>query len=206
MSNEIPPAWNLKRRIDRDITMMLGLAKGVLLDGVVTDYEARQLHLWLNDRPHLHQQWPAKQLVTRLNQIFEDGTVDDGERRELKKLLSDLEGDKVIVDAGETASTLLPMDDPAPEVVLGDSTFLLTGKFVLGPRDACKSLIRGAGGSCVKQVTKKLDYLVVGVFGSRDWIHGSFGRKIEKAVKSRSEGVPIAIVSEERLAKALESL
>ena len=44
-------------------------------------------------------------------------------------------------------------------------------------------------------------YLAIGHFASRDWVHTTFGRKIERAVEMRKRyGMP-AIISEERLVK-----
>jgi len=44
---------------------------------------------------------------------------------------------------------------------------------------------------------------VLGTFGSRDWVHTSFGRKIETAIRYRDKGAPIAIVSEDHWAASL---
>lgn len=51
-------------------------------------------------------------------------------------------------------------------------------------------------GGAIASVSKKLDYLVIGEIGSRDWIHSTHGRKIEKAVELRNGGARLAIVSE----------
>ncbi len=56
----------------------------------------------------------------------------------------------------------------------------------------------GRGGR-ISNVTKSLDYLVVGGMGSAEWKHGSYGLKIEKAVTYREAGVPLRIVHEERV-------
>jgi hypothetical protein len=52
-------------------------------------------------------------------------------------------------------------------------------------------------------ITKKLDFLVVGVVGSRDWQHSTFGNKIQKAAEYRERGASLAIVSEEQFANVL---
>jgi hypothetical protein len=53
-------------------------------------------------------------------------------------------------------------------------------------------------------VTKRTDYLVIGTFGSRDWVHTSFGRKIEKAVSLRGSGSGIAIAVEDHWVQCVE--
>jgi hypothetical protein len=47
------------------------------------------------------------------------------------------------------------------------------------------------------------NYVVIGTFGSRDWVHTSFGRKIEKAVDYRTKGYPLAIITEDHWAAQL---
>jgi hypothetical protein len=46
-------------------------------------------------------------------------------------------------------------------------------------------------------LNQETGYLVIGVYATDSWIHSTFGRKIEKAVVMRGEGLPIAIVGEQ---------
>jgi hypothetical protein len=48
-----------------------------------------------------------------------------------------------------------------------------------------------------------VNFLVVGNLGSEDWIHSSFGRKIERAVELRRECPTLAIINEDHWARAL---
>lgn len=52
------------------------------------------------------------------------------------------------------------------------------------------------GGYTLKDVTKKLHYLVIGNIGSEVWKHSTFGNKIAKAVEYRDKGREIVIISE----------
>jgi hypothetical protein len=55
-------------------------------------------------------------------------------------------------------------------------------------------------------VTLRTSFLVIGTFGSEDWAHSSFGRKIEKAMDLRRRGVSsIRIVGEDHWATALSA-
>lgn len=56
---------NERLRVDRAIHEMLGLVKGVLIDGVVTDREARALDEWLAANPDAVKVWPGYVLSTR---------------------------------------------------------------------------------------------------------------------------------------------
>jgi NAD-dependent DNA ligase len=95
------------------------------------------------------------------------------------------------------------MFDPVTTVEFAGRVFCLTGEFVYAPRASCESATEELGGSVVSGVSKKLNYLVVGGFGSPEWKHGSFGTKIEKAIALKRDGVPISIVHENHWVSAL---
>ena len=52
-----------------------------------------------------------------------------------------------------------------------------------------------------KNVTQNIHYLIIGSIGSDDWIHSSFGRKIEKALQFKKQGKNIIIISEDHWTK-----
>ncbi len=196
------PLYNRARRADRDTSEMLGLVKGVLADGEVNEAEVLLLRDWVIDHPDACEMWPARVILERLYAIFQDGVVDESERRDLAALLRDLVGGNAGILVGETAATTLPIDDPPPGIVFDSRVFVLTGKFALGPRPACALEVENLGGVVDRSITKRTDYLVVGTFGSRDWAHTSYGRKIEKAVRYRDRH-GLAIVGEDHWANAI---
>jgi hypothetical protein len=59
------------------------------------------------------------------------------------------------------------------------------------------------GASANDSPTNKTSYLVIGSIGSTDWVHSTHGRKIEKAVRLRTEGRPIHIIAEEYWAECI---
>jgi NAD-dependent DNA ligase len=194
---------NAHRRLERDISEMLGLAKGILADGLVTPNEAELLARWLAAHPDAMETWPTNILASRLQRVFSDGVVSAEEQDDLKDLLSDLVGGRAGIIAGDNAATALPFDRPPPNLLFPDKTFVLTGKFAFGPRTACQRQVAVSGGRCENDVTMRTDYLVIGTFGSRDWVHTSHGRKIEKAVHYRQQGRALFIVSEDHWAASL---
>jgi len=195
--------FNRARRAERDVSEMLGLVKGVLADGVVTEAEAALLRDWAAQHPEAAGQWPVSVLKGRLDRIFADGRVDEREREDLAQLLDSIVGGRAGIVAGADAATELPVDRPPPTIAWPGSVFVFTGKFAFGPRAECERLVRELGGVCERGVTRRTDYLVIGTFGSRDWVQTSYGRKIEKAVRYRDKGVPIAIVAEDHWADEL---
>ena len=124
-------------------------------------------------------------------------------RRDLAELLEAVVGGKAGIIAGKDAATDLPVDRPPPKLVWPDSVFVFTGKFAFGPRTACERAVIKLRAVCERGVTKGTNYLIIGTFGSRDWVHTSFGRKIEKAVEYREAGTPLAIVAEDHWVSAL---
>ena len=197
--------FNRARRAERDISEFLGLAKGLLADGVVAEAEARMVADWVLAHPASAEQWPMPQLIARLERIFRDGSVDSEERAELHEVLTSIVGGTAGVVLGEDASTELPLDSPPPAFSWPDSIFVFTGKFAYGTRAECERLVTKLGAICDRDVTMKTQYLVIGTFGSRDWVHTSFGRKIQKAVQYRESGAPIAIAAEDHWARCIEA-
>ncbi len=199
-----PPAvFNTRRRSDRNLSEMLGLVKGVLADGSVTRAEADLLQQWVAIHPDTVATWPASQLHQRLVKVFDDNHVSAEELEDLQELLTMLVGGSAGILDDQDASTDLPLDRPPPEIVFQEKSFCLTGKFALGPRKACEEVVAALGGKCTAGVNKSTDYVVIGTFGSRDWIQTSHGRKIEKAMEFKQEGLKLFIVSEEHWVKAL---
>jgi len=197
------PAFNQARRTERDVSELLGLAKGMLADGEISLAEADMLRDWVASHPDVSGQWPTSCLVERLTRIYADSRVDDEERRDLAGLLKGLVGgDTGILIDKDTASSL-PLDQPQPALAWTGRVFVFTGQMAFGPRRECMKHVQMFGGFCEDKVTLRTNYLVIGTFGSRDWAHTSFGRKIQKAVEYRESGIPIAIVSEDHWAAQL---
>lgn len=190
-------AWNSQRRIDAGIDELIGLIRGVLADNEVSEGEPELLAAWVLRHCEIVQEWPVNVLARRLNRIFEDGHVDDVERQDLKQLLAEIigENDNPLV----TASTTLPLSRPAPDVVFDQNIFVFTGKFAFGPRRVCEGEVLARGGRVATAVTLQTNYVVIGSVGSRDWIHSSWGRKIEKAIEYK-DLCPLAIISEQHWA------
>lgn len=202
MSNDFnsdvqPQIWfNERLRRDRALNEMLGLVKGVIVDGEVSVAEAGFLANWINANPDVISSWPGKAMAERLVRIFDDGHVSDDERADLLYFLQQLVGAEPVQAGAQNAATRLPLDLPPPVISFTGQEFVFTGKFVWGTRSACESAVAFRGGILGKSITQRTNFLVLGDLGSRDWAHTSFGRKIEKAVEYREAGVPLKIIDE----------
>ena len=191
--------FNRKSIDDRQIDTLLGLSKGLLADGKVDQSEAEFLQSWLVQSRQTTDNPVIINLLSRVDEMMEDGVLDQEESAELLSILQKITGEPSAV--GELAKTTsLPIDEPAPNIIFENNLFLFTGTCVYGTRKDCQRVIEDLGGINAKGVTKTLNYLVLGTYVTDSWIHESYGRKIEKAMKYRDEGTPITIVTEEHWA------
>lgn len=195
--------YNKKQRHDRSLDELIGLAKGMVADGIINQHEAEFLQKWLQCNNEIADTWPANVLYNRTVEMLCDGVLDHDEQMELLELLTSFTGQIPVEKELENMSSTLPLDSPAPALSFNGRTFCFTGKLVSGTRKDCHQTTVLQGGQVSKTVTLKTDYLVIGVIGSRDWAHTSYGRKIERAMEIKNQGHQIAIVSEDHWAKTV---
>ena len=186
----------------RSLGALVGIAQGILCDKKLTDDEVRFLDEWLTANEAIAAEWPGDVVHQRVRAVLADGVVTEEERAHLVQTLQQVIGGTLDELAASIHVTNLAFDD-VPRVEFGGSLFCLTGDFVFAQRARCAEIIAQRGGKVSDGITKKLRYLVVGGLGSPEWKHGSFGTKIEKAIRYKREGVPILIVHEDRWASSL---
>lgn len=194
-----------KSREARSIDELIGLCRGILADGQIVQAEAEFIQSWLRSNREIADIYPANILYDRIEAMLSDNRFDLDEERELMALLLDVTGGASNLHLDQTHhATALPLSTPPPAVYFENCSFCVTGKFVSGSRRAVHSTIESLGGLVQNNVTRNLDYLVIGVVSSRDWKHSTHGTKILKAVEYRdTHGLPLAIISEEHWLKYL---
>lgn len=197
--------FNADRLEDRATTELIGIAKGLIADGVLNEQEATFLVQWL-EQNSTFSSWPFDVINKRVAQMLEDGVIDAEERTELLSILQSLVGEKPVAEHISSFATTLPLTSPVPEISFKGKTFCFTGKFAFGQRKDCEKAVADAGGIPKGSVTTSLDYLVVGLMGNEDWAHSTFGRKIQQAIDFNAKGRNIAILAEDAWANALCSL
>lgn len=199
-------AMTLRRRQDRAVDELVGLCRGVMADGHVSQQEAEFLLGWLQRNSEFVGDWPFRPLYDRIGQLLDDGVMDADESADLHDTLMRFVGGEAFDPLDEVAAraTALPVNDPEPLVVHRDADFVVTGTFEYGTRTAVIQAITALGGRVASNCSGKTRYLVIGTLGSRDWINSNAGRKIQAAVRLRDEsGQPLAIVSEHHWVKHL---
>lgn len=197
--------FNAARLNDRMIDELVGLCRGCLFDGAVSELEANALLRWMESNREIAQQWPANVLYRRISRMMSDGQLDSDEQRELIETLMELTGAPAPVASVKSGSTALPLCAPLPVVTFTGKLFCFTGKFVSGTRAQVQEAVVALGADVKDSPTNTTNYLVIGSVGSTDWIHSTHGRKIEKAVKLRAEGKLISIIAEEYWADCIQT-
>lgn len=173
----------------------------VLADGTVNQAEAEFLMSWLVQNRQSSDNPIIINLLQKVSAMLEDGVLDKDESEELLGILRKISGDSA--EIGELAKTSsLPINEPLPEIGFEGASFLFTGTCAFGTRKQCHEATEALGGAIAKSVNKNLNYLVLGTYVTDSWAHETYGRKIEKAVEYRDNGVPIVILTEEHWAQS----
>lgn len=193
------------RTRDRVIAEMIGLVKGAVCDGVLSDGEAVSLKQWFGSHPVAATEYPGKQIADRLSKVFEDGAIDEGERLDLLALLQGAVGETTDQTGELARSTRIPADASAA-VIFGGQVYCFTGRFAYGTRAQCEAVVASRGGRFEDDLTRRVTYLVIGLTASQAWVHSTHGRKIEQAMRLRDEGHPIKIILEEQFIDAMDGL
>lgn len=185
--------------VESDLHLLNGLCKGLISDRDLSEHEIKYLDWWLTQNGALKNNYPGRELYALVKDILSDGVITPEESATLHKALVDFTGCDLESGVVDGLATRLPVDtDFSPEI--DGKVFCLTGVFMAGKRSIVEERVKAAGGHVIGNITKKLDYLVIGTLSSRDWKFSSHGRKIEKAISYRDEeGAKLKIISEENL-------
>ena len=186
-------AHNTKPMADRQIDQLIGLAQGIVADGIVSQAEAEALQRWL--RANVVTESPRIiRLLEQVERVLEDGVLDQDEARDLHDALMTWTG-AITTDGEESKTAPLPLD-PEPRLVqVPGNIFVFTGTGIFGTRTMMQDATARAGGTHAQNVTLKTNYVVLGTYVTPAWAHQSFGRKIERAMRLRDErGTGLRIV------------
>lgn len=188
---------------DIAVGRLIGLTRGLLSDGILDDKEIHFLNTWLQKCNDFSDVWPISEIMADVKFILEDGIITEDERQFLTKKLHGLIGG----DFQETGATSgFSADFFCTEIDYIDflgKEFCLTGQFLIGSRNDCKSKLSEMGGVFTANPKRSTNYLVVGALSSRDWKQTSHGRKIEKAIALRDSGYEIKLLHEDTWSRFL---
>lgn len=194
MSEDLHRIYGRARLDDRQINELIGLARGLIADDAINEKEVKYLQKWLVANLDVSNNPVTANLYRRIDAMLSDGVLDTEETQELLETLKRFSGGDF--ELGEVLkSTELPLDVPPPKIICPQCHFCFTGTFGYGTRKECEAAVERQGGEC-GSLTKKTDYLIIGVYSTGSWLHSNYGLKIQKAMKMKSEGHAIAIVGE----------
>ncbi len=176
-----------------------GLLSGIASDGLITENELKGLRAWLDDHTHLTTIWPFDEVNTLVTNVMADGIIDREEHATLLAFFmefTDLADDVTLTSPTLDGQSLFGICATCPEIEFNDKTFCFTGESALFKRHELANQVHERGGEFLNTVSKKINYLVVGVNGNPNWSYACYGRKIEQAISLRRKGFPILIVHE----------
>jgi len=182
---------------DAEVNQFVGFLKGISADGVINEAEFDKLKQYVSNAPlNIQRAFPFNIVYDRINMILSDQVVDVNELKELNDLVSDIVGTHFTEDGDAVGGATSLFNAPISENLNGKN-ICFTGKFVSGSRKQIEAKAFEMGAIPQSSVTNTTDYVVIGTLVSRDWIHETSGRKIEKAMSLQKKGFPIHITSEQ---------
>ena len=204
MENPLHLKFNQSLIKNKTVHELIGLAGGIIADGVVTQSEAEFLKKWIvaNGAGSFNNPF-IMPLYEKLEVMLEDGVLDDKEGADLLKTLTDISGGDF--ELGELRKSMAAVFDKNAFIDFLGREFCITGTFNYGERRQVEKVILDLGGEiCQKYPKTTTDFVVVGTYASAAWKHGNYGRKIEKAMEWRKKGYGIQIISEAQFLIAKE--
>ncbi len=170
-----------------DYRGFLNLCESIVSNGTVSTGEALAalIHIELHER--LKDDPSVEELSSLLMCSLADGDIDDGESNRLIELL------RRLINPCESSSS--------PKTIQIDGkSFCLTGSFNHGSKEKISQFLLDNGGTVLKGVSKKCDYVLVGGQGSEMWTTKNYGSKVKKALDLQAKGDDIVIVGEDSIA------
>jgi hypothetical protein len=180
----------------RPLGELLGIARGLLADAELSDHEIRYLNDWLEAHYSIASSFPGNVIHERIRGVLEDGVITAEERSHLVDTLSMLVDDR-LEDLAEQVDLTELWFDEVGLIEFDHTRFCLTGNFVYGPREVCKTAIEQRGGIVTPSVGSEAQFLVVGALGVDEWRDGGLGAEIEAAMRLRAQGQPVKIIPED---------
>lgn len=180
---------------------LIGLVKGLLADKKLPKEEIVFLRNWLKKNREIRKELIGKAIYQQLSSVKE---IDSEEETQLKNFLEKVIGgspDAIFDGEAEKPTELAFNTEEDIKIEIQSKTFCLSGEFIYGKRKEIEDEIELLGGIVKSGVSSKVDYLVVGTYSSKEWMHSSFGRKIEKAKE-----LGIMVIRERNLEEALQTL
>jgi hypothetical protein len=183
-----------------DMQKLHAILAGIGSDGQIQVGELMGLSAWLAQHEHLKRCWPYDEVEGLVCSVLADKRIDREEHKFLMtffdEFVSILDKKTIINPVLIEERSIVGLCSVCPEIAFADSVFCLTGESHKYTRSEFEEQIVRRGGTTVKGISKKVNYLIVGADGNPCWAYACYGRKVEKAVELRKAGYPLVIVHE----------
>lgn len=188
---------------DELINRFLGFLKGIGADGKINRTEVKMLKKELDNMKDLILEYPFNIVYGRLEKFLNNKNLNLKNLEEMHNLLTEITGTNFTKDGDAIGGpTALYSDDLSKK--MEGIKICFTGSFYSASRTELESLASQIGFLPQKNITLDTNCLIIGTGVSRDWIHSSSGRKIEKAIKMKNKNIDIIISNEKKWIDYLE--
>lgn len=189
---------------EKCINELIGILKGISCDDKITPKEFDFIDDWIDSHTHLTDTWPVDLLTVRIKEIKDDGIVTESEREDFLEILKKITGTHFSDDGAVSGNVAEVWFDNVNNLTYKGKKICFSGTFLSGNRSHCEAQALSLGATTSKTITLDLDVLILGSTAAKDWRFSSHGRKIEKAMKLKSEGKNIIILSESCWLKSIK--
>lgn len=189
------------------IQRLHALIGAIASDGIVTEDEVHGLRTWLNDHDYLKTVWPYDEIDSLITHVLADQQVSADEQKLLQRYFMEftaLLDDRTITNPPEQKGlSVAGLCASCPDIEFSGKVFTLTGESSKYKRAELVAVIENLGAAFSANVTKKTNYLIIGAEGNPSWSYACYGRKVEKAIELRKQGLPLVIAHENDLHDAI---
>lgn len=183
-----------------DLQRLHAVLGGIVADGHISEEELNGLSTWLQDHESLKKCWPYDEIDSLVSVVLQDKKIDNEEQKLLHDFFSEfisIMDDKTITSPVINENQkIIGLCAVCPEIEFENSKFCFTGASSRYTRSTLIATVERFGGEVSSSVNKKVQYLVIGADGNPCWTYACYGRKVEKAVELRKQGIKIQIIHE----------
>lgn len=184
----IEPRKKGKPRVHSEKTKALKELHEFLIEvtncGSLSEDAVIYLNDWLAENEGLAGNYPYDIIYEAVQKVLEDGIIEQSELDTLSEIFK-----KQINPVENNSSSDTKID-------ICGKTVCITGEFENYSRAECIKRLEEKGATYLKDVTKKIELLIVGGLGSNNWACGNYGTKVKKAIELQNKGAKIMIVRE----------
>jgi hypothetical protein len=191
----MPPEYT--EEFKHSMAVLLGLVRGVLADNILNPQEILALNSWLSNHQELLHEWPANVIAERVQAVLADGVITQEEIEDLAETLTRVLGWGFNAQEHVHPWVEILSQEPQPEVIVPGRSFLLSGRFLYGPRGRCDAATLECGGLTDKAVNGALDYVVVGALTQTTPPEEESSALIAAALDLQSSGHGIKVIPEQ---------